>query len=188
ITQQSHSKALELERLTKIIDNEVDPQNITFAQVDYFLEVAKLTKELEKPVMETQGLFERTIRVSKKFGTHQQILDAHYEYAWGAHFWLEDFGLFEENLVKVYECLLETTSTNKWEKLLNLLTVHRSYVKTSGTSESIDIDDIFSSTVSKLQEIAADETRPSNSLNAEISLCLLEFAEFQNIKGIDSVF
>ncbi|MGF1837609.1 hypothetical protein [Vibrio atlanticus] len=188
VGENDYSKALELERLTKIIDNEVDPQNITFAQVDYFLEVAKLTKELEKPVMETQGLFERTIRVSKKFGTHQQILDAHYEYAWGAHFWLEDFGLFEENLVKVYECLLETTSTNKWEKLLNLLTVHRSYVKTSGTSASIDIDDIFSSTVSKLQEIAADETRPSNSLNAEISLCLLEFAEFQNIKGIDSVF
>ncbi len=82
-----------------------------------FLEIAELSAELEKPLIETQGLFERAIKISKKFGTNQQLLDAYYQYAWKSHFWMEDFNLFEENLQFAYESIASSTNSSKWEKV-----------------------------------------------------------------------
>lgn len=188
VGKNDYSKTLELDRLTSIINSEVDSQSITPIQVDYFLEVAKLAKELERPVMEVQGFFDRSVRVSNKFGSHQQIIDAYYEYAWGANFWLEDLNLFEDNLVQVYEKLKGTTNTIKWDKLINLLVVYRANLKKTGCNSSIKVDEIFNSTISNLNKIKDDNTRPSNSLNAEMSLCLIELTDIKEGQDFHFIF
>ncbi|WP_252316461.1 hypothetical protein, partial [Acinetobacter baumannii] len=122
LSADDYQKQKELDRLNKLITEKIDASRITTQQVDYFLEVAILSKELEKPIIDTQSLFDRAIRVAKKFGTSQQLLEASYQYAWAAHWWFEDYSLFESNLELTFENLAENTNSESWEKIVNLLT------------------------------------------------------------------
>ncbi|MFV5485244.1 hypothetical protein [Acinetobacter baumannii] len=161
--------------MNKLITEKIDASRITTQQVDYFLEVAILSKELEKPIIDTQSLFDRAIRVAKKFGTSQQLLEASYQYAWAAHWWFEDYSLFESNLELTFENLAENTNSESWEKIVNLLTIYYgrySYLK--DIHPSVDIDHIYNNTIDVLDRLSKDLSRPSNSLMASIHLDLLQ--------------
>lgn len=189
-----YKKDMELAALNKRIANEVEPKNITIEQVDWFLQVAELSTELEKPELECQSLYERAIKVAEKFGSNQQQLNAHYGYAWKAHFWIEDIELVEENLVKAVDCIADSTSSTKWEKIVTLLNLYNGHLKITGHKSNIAIDDLVEKVVTKLKEIAIDETKPSNALLAETHLETLKLSSmvspidaapvFINIKNI----
>ena len=171
-----YKKDTELAALNKMIASDVEPKNITYEQVDWFLHVAELSTELEKPEMECRGLYDRAIKVAEKFGSNQQQLNAYYGYAWKAHFWLEDIGLLEENLVKAVDCIAESTSSTKWDKVVTLLNLYNGHVRITGHHSNIAIDKINEKVVAKLNEIADDETRPSNALLAETHIETLKLA------------
>jgi hypothetical protein len=84
--ENDYRKQKKYEELTKYIRDNVNPSEISHEQVDVFLKIAELSAKLEKPLIETQGLFERAIKISTKFGTNQQLLDAYYHYAWKSLF------------------------------------------------------------------------------------------------------
>lgn len=175
LSTDDYQKQKELERLNKLIKETVDASKITTQQVDYFLEVAILNKELENPIIDTQGLFDRAVRVAKKFGTSQQSLEASYQYAWAAHWWFEDYSLFESNLELTFENLADNTNSENWEKIVNLLTIYYgrySYLK--DIHPSVDIDHIYNNTIDVLDRLSKDLSRPSNSLMASIHLDLLQ--------------
>lgn len=175
LSADDYQKQKELDRLNKLITEKTDASRITTQQVDYFLEVAILSKELEKPIIDTQSLFDRAIRVAKKFGTSQQLLEASYQYAWAAHWWFEDYSLFESNLELTFENLAENTNSENWEKIVNLLTIYYgrySYLK--DIHPSVDIDHIYINTIDVLDRLSKDLSRPSNSLMASIHLDLLQ--------------
>ncbi|WP_050598803.1 hypothetical protein [Acinetobacter sp. 826659] len=175
LSADDYQKQKELDRLNKLITEKIDASRITTQQVDYFLEVAILSKELEKPIIDTQSLFDRAIRVAKKFGTSQQLLEASYQYAWAAHWWFEDYSLFESNLELTFENLAENTNSESWEKIVNLLTIYYgrySYLK--DIHPSVDIDHIYNNTIDVLDRLSKDLSRPSNSLMASIHLDLLQ--------------
>ncbi|MFV5631802.1 hypothetical protein [Acinetobacter oleivorans] len=175
LSADDYQKQKELDRLNKLITEKTDASRITTQQVDYFLEVAILSKELEKPIIDTQSLFDRAIRVAKKFGTSQQLLEASYQYAWAAHWWFEDYSLFESNLELTFENLAENTNSESWEKIVNLLTIYYgrySYLK--DIHPSVDIDHIYINTIDVLDRLSKDLSRPSNSLMASIHLDLLQ--------------
>ena len=157
---------------------------ISLEQVDYFLELAILSKELELAIIDTQGLFDRAIRIAKKFGTSNQLLEAHYQYAWAAHWWFEDYSIFEDNLELTFENLNGNTNSENWEKLVNLLTIYYGrYNYSDDIQRNVDIDNIYKHTISVLDEISKDESRPSNSLMASIHLDLLQLLfKFQDEK------
>ncbi|CAH9052511.1 hypothetical protein PSECIP111951_00635 [Pseudoalteromonas holothuriae] len=168
-----YKKARELERLKTLVNESVDASNVLGNQVDYFLDIAILSKELESAHIETQGYFDRAIRVSQRFGSNQQILESLYQYAWAAYWWFEDFQLFEENLEKLYKQLEGSLNATKWELLVTLITVHIGYVRIENINPSIDIESIISSTIENLSNISNLEERASNALKARINLCLL---------------
>lgn len=175
LSADDYQKQKELDRLNKLITEKIDASKITTQQVDYFLEVAILSKELEKPIIDTQSLFDRAVRVAKKFGTSQQSLEASYQYAWAAHWWFEDYSLFESNLELTFENLAENTNSESWEKIVNLLTIYYgrySYLK--DIHPSVDIDHIYNNTIDVLCRLSKDLSRPSNSLMASIHLDLLQ--------------
>ncbi|MBJ9954178.1 MULTISPECIES: hypothetical protein [unclassified Acinetobacter] len=175
LSADDYQKQKELDRLNKLITEKIDASKITTQQVDYFLEVAILSKELEKPIIDTQSLFDRAVRVAKKFGTSQQSLEASYQYAWAAHWWFEDYSLFESNLELTFENLAENTNSESWEKIVNLLTIYYgrySYLK--DIHPSVDIDCIYNNTIDVLDRLSKDLSRPSNSLMASIHLDLLQ--------------
>lgn len=186
--ENDYKKQKKYEELSKHIKDNVNPTDITYEQVDIFLEIAELSAELEKSVFETQGLFERAIKISKKFGTNQQLLDAYYQYAWKAHFWMEDFNLFEENLQLAYECITSSTNSSKWEKVLNLVTVHKSYIRLNNATSTIDIENIERNMLAKLDEIADDESRPSNAFTARTHKAIYKMTTFSDVEDASVVF
>lgn len=177
LSANDYKKQQELERLSKLINETVDAHNITSNQVDYFLDVAILSKELEKPSFETQSLFDRAVRITNKFGSNQQVIDVYYQYAWASYWWFEDFQMFEKNLENVYKRLSESSNSAKWESLVTLINIHIGFVNMTGASSSIAIEQIIQSTKENLFAISLDEGRPSNSLFAKILTCQLKLIE-----------
>ncbi len=55
-----YARNLRLNELEELIKNEVDTSKVLPHQLDWLLEVAVLSKELEKPLIETQGLFSKS--------------------------------------------------------------------------------------------------------------------------------
>lgn len=184
LSADDYHKQKELDRLNKLIKETVDPSKISLEQVDYFLEVAILSKELELAIIDTQGLFDRAIRIAKKFGTSHQLLEAHYQYAWAGHWWFEDYSIFENNLELTCKSLDGNTNSENWEKLVNLLTVYYGrYSYSDDMQRNVDIDNIYKHTICVLDEISKDESRPSNSLMASIHSDLLQLIfKFQDDK------
>ncbi|OCH18127.1 hypothetical protein A6E05_12390 [Aliivibrio sp. 1S165] len=182
VGNNDYQKQKELDEITENINTNVNSAKITTEQVDYFLDVAILSAELDKPIFETQGMFDRAIKIAKKFGTKQQLLDAYYQYAWKAHFWLEDFEIFEENLSEVYNCAQSSSSASKWESVVTLITVHRSYVRLNKITPTIDIEVIEQNTLKQLHTIADNETTPSNALFAKTQLVIFELNKIKSIE------
>lgn len=186
--ENDYKKQKRYDEITEYIRDNVNPAEISYEQVDLFLEIAELSAELEKSLIETQGLFDRAIRIAKIFGTNQQLLDSYYHYAWKSHFWMEDFNLFEENLKLAYDCISSSTNSSKWEKILNLVTVHRSYIKLNNVTPTIDIESIERNMLSQLDKIAEDESRLSNSLTAQTHKALYKMTTFSNVEDAAPVF
>ncbi len=54
------------------------------------LAAAKLSRNLERPRVETDGRFARAIRLAKKDGSYRQKLETQYEALWTAVWWFSD--------------------------------------------------------------------------------------------------
>jgi hypothetical protein len=183
-----YQKQKKLDEITDNLESKANPTNITVEQVNLFLDTAILSAELDKPVFETQGLFDRAIKIAKKFGTTQQLLDAYYQFAWKSHFWLENFELFEENLSEVYNCAHSSTSATKWESVVTLITVYRSYVKLNKVTPTINIETIEENTLKQLNIIADNEASPSNALFAKSQLAIFKLQKIKSIEESACLF
>ncbi|MGR5311409.1 hypothetical protein [Photobacterium damselae] len=175
--ENDYSKELELKRIQDKIKNEVEPGNIHWNQVPLFIEVAKLSKELEEPMLTTQGYFDRAVSISKSYGTRTQHLEACYEYAWAAYFWFEDFGVFKGQFLKCINIIDDSTNSVEWEKIVNLFNLLSSSIRKSGETLDVDFGEIKSFILERLVSISEDDSRPSNALNAKIHIQILRFQE-----------
>jgi len=182
-----YRKSCDLNDLLEKINKDINPQTIETHQVDMFLEAAILSKELEHGALETQGLFDRAVRIADKFGTNQQKFSAYYEYAWASHWWFEDFSLFEVNFKKAYECIVDSTNSSKWEDFVTLINVFQGHIKITDADYSTNLDLIKLNTKKQLKIIANDDSRPSNSLKARTSLELLNLVDIQNLEDAISI-
>ena len=181
-----YGKQREFDEVEARIKSEINPKKITVEQVYWFLKLAILAAELEKPIIETQGLFERAINIANKFGSTQQKLEAYYNYAWKANFWFEDFDLFQENAEKAINCIKESTSSTQWEKATTLISLYSTHTKMFNAVGSIDhIKDMV---VEKLTAIARDVDQPSNSLLAQTHLCFLKYQSPEALADADQMF
>ncbi|WP_254922533.1 hypothetical protein [Pantoea ananatis] len=183
-----YKKTLIYKQIKKKLEYEVDPQNISHQEVRLYLDLAVLSAELEFSAIETEGLFLRSIKVARKFGFEQQLLDCYYQFAWKSHFWLEDFNSFEENLQLLFDALQSSTNASQWEALLNLVTVHKSHVRYCQEKHTIDIDMIEAVMLDKLKEIAADSSRPSNALLAKTQVLIYSLQKIEDTEEINNVF
>lgn len=189
LSHTDYSKKQRFKELEFKIHNNVNPNNITQEQVNIFLEIANLSKELEQPVFETQGYYDRAIRIAKRFGTTNQVFNAYYSYARAAYYWFEDLYLFKNNFIFTYELIAESSNTIFWNDFVTLLTIYitETYIKTN--KQGMIDDAILKHSISKLKEISKDKSRPSNSLQAELSLARIELILFfQNDEKMNQIF
>jgi hypothetical protein len=181
-----YGKHKELAELEAKIKSEVNPQKITTDQVYLFVRSAILATELERPIIEAQGFFERAIKIANKFGTTQQKLEAYYHYAWKANFWFEDFDLFQENAMEAINCIKDSKSSSQWEKAATLLSIYST--QTRMNNEDGKMDHFKDMVVEKLTSIAKEVDHPSNSLLAQTHLCFIKYQSSESLAVVDQMF
>lgn len=189
LSADDYSKKQRFDELEYQINSKIKPDNISHNQVGIFLEVANLSKQLEQPVFQTQGYYARAINIAKRFGTTNQLFNAYYSYARASYYWFEDLDLFKNNFISIYELITESSNSILWDDFVTLLTIYMTemYIKTN--KEGIQDDSIIVHTINQLKDISKDKSRPSNSLQAELSLAKIELMMFfQNHEKIDEIF
>ncbi|WP_077338581.1 hypothetical protein [Pseudocolwellia agarivorans] len=183
-----YSKKLRLKEIKKEINEKVNVSQILPHQLNWMLEEAVLSKELENPLIETQGLFDRAIRASKKHGTKHHLFTAHYQYAWASYWWFEDMTLFEENLLKCIELAKGIEQSVQWGNVLSLLSLYSSYYREDQGKYETDIAPIQKDIQEVLLKLSLRGERPSNSLMCRAYIELIYLLTTESIEEASEVF
>ncbi|QQM32358.1 hypothetical protein JET14_09585 [Martelella lutilitoris] len=152
-------------------------QEQTQAVTDTF-EAARLSRELEKPRFETEGRFSRAITYAKKYGMTYQHLRAVYEYAWTAFWWFDDVEIMNQQYEEVEKIAFASEHAVHIAKVCNLHQILAGRVsKGYETSEELFFVERTKRLKDKLEDLAADGSRPSNALHAETLLVFRRMSE-----------
>ena len=181
-----YARNVRLNELEESIKNEIDTSKVLPHQLNWLLEVAVLSKELEKPSIETQGLFLRAIKAAEKFGTSFHRFNAHYQYAWAAYWWFEDMAIFGEQLLSCLQIARGIDQSGQWGDTVSLLGLYSSYYRDS--ESDLDIESLLSETKGELNRLAEKVDRPSNSLMSRIYIELLNLHSIKNMGQASAIF
>src|SRR5690554_352288 len=183
-----YARNVRLNELEESIKNEIDTSKVLPHQLDWLLEVAVLSKELEKPSIETQGLFLRAIKTAEKFRTNFHRFNAHYQYAWAAYWWFEDIAIFGEQLLLCLQIAKGIDQSGQWGDTVSLLGLYSSYYRGSEGESDLDIESLLSEAKGELNKLAEKDERPSNSLMSRIYIELLNLHSIKNIDQASAIF
>lgn len=139
------------------------------------LVAAKLSRNLERPRIETDGRFTRAIRLADENGSYRQRLEAQYEHIWTAFWWFDDF-MFLNNSYNSFEDLaLQSDHTRNLELLVNVnqLLVN-CVVHGHMTREECQLDERTEKLRQVLTSVAADTDRPNNRLEAKTAVLRID--------------
>lgn len=166
-----------LEELERRLQDPTEYEGADYQLAEDALNAALQARGLERPRHEVEGRFLRAMTLADKGRYVPQQLRAAYTYAWTAHWWFEDFELFNRLYDRVEELGIDSKAVDDLEKVQNLWTllstaVARAQVKAADCK----FDDRTVRLRSRLEVLAAEGGRPNNSLQAETSLALIDFA------------
>ncbi|WP_193461880.1 hypothetical protein [Vreelandella hamiltonii] len=183
-----YARNVRLNELEVAIKNEIETSKVLPHQLDWLLEIAVLSKELEKPSIETQGLFLRAIRAAENFGTIFHRFNAHYQYAWAAYWWFEDMAIFGEQLLLCLQLAKGIEQSGQWGDTVSLLGLYSSYYRGSEGESDLDIESLLSEAKGELNKLAIKDERPSNSLMSRVYIELLNLHSIKNIAQASAIF
>ncbi|USD22571.1 hypothetical protein MJO52_05410 [Microbulbifer variabilis] len=183
-----YTKTLRLQKLENNIKNEINTSEILPHQLNWLLEVAILSKELEKPVIETKGLFDRAIVASEKFGSSYQQFNAHYQYAWAAYWWFEEIELFREQLHFCVELAKKIGQSGQWGNVVSLLGLYSSHCRDSKSESLANYESLSSEVKNILICLAEKDERPSNALMSKAHIELLNLQSIESTDQATDIF
>ncbi len=142
------------------------------------LDAALTSRGLERPRHEVEGRFIRATKLADKGGYTPQQLRAAYNYAWTAHWWFEDFALFNLLYDRVEALGISSISVDELEKIQNLWTLLSTAIARGHLSaEAGKFAERSSRLRARFRELAENGGRPNNALQAETSLALMDLSE-----------
>lgn len=162
----------------KQITDEVSQDKITKNTVDLAIKAAILSRQLELPRHETDGRFERAVRLAAEVGNEFSRFEAAYQRAWTTFWWFEDFKAFKSYFVAAEKEVIETDNVYNLEKLVNLwnlLSVARERDKTLIPKKFFDQH--TNALKSQLTEISEDTSKLAAPLYAKSLLIQIELRE-----------
>ena len=115
-----YTRARQLEDIERAIDDPDAYKGMELQLVTEALVAAKLSRGLERPRTETDGRFERAIRLADRHGVFRQKLEARYERIWTAFWWYDDFELLKASYADFEAQALESDSAKNLQLLSNL--------------------------------------------------------------------
>ena len=134
---------------------------------------AKLSRSLERPRPETEGRFQRAIRLGDAHGTYRQKLEARYEALWTAVWWFDDYNELNSNYDAFEALVIDSDHAINLEFLSNLLQMlYNAVIHSDFTREQCDLDARAARLKTRLEAVAANKDRPTNALWARTLLLM----------------
>lgn len=170
-----YSRTQQLEDIETLFDDPDTFRGMETQMVTEALLAAKLSRQLERQRVQTDGRFERAKRLSAKFGAPRQRLEVHYEAILTAFWWYDDFDLLNSSYDE-YEAMLPPDEhvknveflTNLFQ-LLVICVIHGHL-----TIEECKLIERAQRLHQRLEVIALNTDQPNSALTASTSLLLLE--------------
>ncbi|NVE93178.1 tetratricopeptide repeat protein [Halomonas titanicae] len=187
-----YSRSRQLEDIEKVIDDPNAFAGMEMQRVTDALIAAKLSRNMERPRLETDGRFARAVRLAERDGTFRQKLAAHYEQIWTAFWWFDDIVYLNNNYDAFEALVIDTDHAKNLELLCNLAQLlFNSVIHQHLSSNDAKLIDRLTRLIERLQCQALDTERPNNALEAKTSLLAIQVnqAAFnQDHKGLSSLW
>lgn len=161
----------ELTELEASIAAAAQKGRFTFQFVDDCMRTALLTRNMERPRTEIDGLLARTERVAQEHGTTHQQLVAAYEQAKTAYWYFEDATAFIHAYPTVEALAQGSVNAYDLELLNNLWFLLRTAVaEKSLDTQAVDFEGKTARLTAELERLTTETTRPSAALQARTML------------------
>jgi hypothetical protein len=169
-----YSRTQQLEAIEKSLDDPGAFEGMEQQRVTEALVVAKLSRNLERPRIETDGRFDRAVRLAEEDGSYRQRLEARYERLWSAFWYFDDFRLVNNSYGDFESFAIKTEHAANLQFLCNLFQLLVNAVTHGHLSrEECLLDARMTTLLQALDVIVANKERPNNSLEAEASRLIL---------------
>lgn len=169
-----YSRAQELEEIERSFSDPEAHKGMERQRVTEALLAAKLSRNLERPRIETDGRLARAVRLAEQDGDFRQLLAAKYETLWTAYWYFDDLPQLLSKYDEFEELALPSHHMRNFELLTNLLQLLiNSVLLDHASREECRLDERAERVRKALQEMADEQDRPNNSLEARSSLLLL---------------
>lgn len=140
--------------------------------------VAKLSRQLELPRVETDGRFLRAIRMADEAGGYHSRLEARYEQGWTAYWWFDDFAALGAIYDEVAVLAEQAGHARNLELLVNLTQcLINAVVHGHISEEEAKLDARVRALRAALEPMAGESERPNHQLEARTSLLILRLNE-----------
>lgn len=170
-----YSRLQQLEEIERDLAQAASSQGIGRDHVLDALVAAKLSRGMEKSPIETEGRFQRAIRLADKYGTLHQQVEARYERLWTAVWWHDDFGLLDDEYDAVEALAADASHALTLGFLVNLgQLLFIAVIHGHMAREAIQLDKRIARIAELLAPMAADGNRPNSQLEAEAALLHLD--------------
>ena len=167
-----------LEALEREIEDTSRYAGVEYQLAEDCIRAALIARGLELPRTEVEGRFARAKRIALRVQHAQQLLRIVYNRAWTAFWWYGDVPEFFRYYIEAEAHGIGSSQASDFELLTNLWQILRSCCRT-GKLDSTECQ-LFERTAAltkALNVVAADRTRPNNSLWAKTLLVLMKMPE-----------
>lgn len=139
----------------------------SIALADDAILTLELSRELELPETDLRGRMGRAVAIADEFGSPRQRIEARYQAGWTAFWWLERPQEVPPYYDELASAVAGTINARDLELLTNLWFVLQG-AATRGSLDplTVDIDGKATQLLQELERLAAEEARPSASLQA----------------------
>ncbi|MEP4987391.1 MAG: hypothetical protein ABJV68_06830 [Paracoccaceae bacterium] len=145
-------------------------------------EAARMSRELDRPRLETEMRYLRAIRLSESYGSKNQVLRVKYESVWTTLWWHDDVEAINQAYEEIEEMAFETDEAFSISKVCNLMQVLAARVSQGWeTATHLQTNERHKRLMQKLDELSKDRSRPNNALYAETLLVMLGLSDVKNI-------
>jgi hypothetical protein len=173
-----YARSQQLEDLEKALQDPGAYASMEAQRVTDALIAARLSRELERPRFETDGRFERAIRLADGQAHFFQRLQARYDRLWTAFYWFDDFDLLDREFDGVVDLVLPSTSARDLEKAATLLqSLVNAVVHGHRSAQQLRLTDRTVRLSERLAQMVAEKERPNNALEARTTLLIMRLGQ-----------
>lgn len=181
---EDYARNQRLQEIDKALSDPEAFKNAETQMVTEALVAAKLSRNAEHPRIDTDGRFQRAIRLAKEHGTERQIISAEYENLWTAFWWFDEVDFINENYDRFEMLVIDSVHAQNVELLGN---IHQLLINAIVHKHLTTDECKLAARTARLSEaltlLVEDKSRPNNALEAEASLLFLRMGRLTLEKG-----